>query len=60
MPESLTQMLPVLIVGAVVIGVMLVKKLVKIAIIVAVLVFVVVPYLNSNGALDAIKESLGL
>ena len=58
--ESLSQLSPVLILGAVVIGVMLVKKLIKVAVIVAVIVFVVLPYLDSTGALDSIKSALGL
>lgn len=50
---------PVQIAGAVLVVLFLFKKLVKWAIIVGAL-FVLIPYLNESGALDSIKNQLGL
>ena len=41
-----------LVVAAIIVGVMLFKKLVKWAIIAAIVFFVVLPYLNNSGALE--------
>lgn len=60
MSGSITEMMPLLLIAAVVVGVMLVKKLIKWAIILGIVFFVVLPYLDANGALDSIKSSLGL
>ena len=43
-----------LVVAAIIVGVMLFKKLVKWAIIAAIVFFVVLPYLNNSGALESI------
>ena len=50
---------PVQIAGAALVVVFLFKKLVKWAIIVGAL-FILIPYLNESGALDSIKNQLGL
>lgn len=60
MGGSITEMMPLLLIAAVVVGVMLVKKLIKWAIILGIVFFVALPYLDANGALDSIKSSLGL
>ena len=62
MPDFISQITetftPVQIAGGVLVVLFLFKKLVKWAIIVGAL-FVLVPYLNENGALDSIKSQLG-
>lgn len=60
LPDFLSSVTPLQILGAVLVALFLFKKLIKWAIILGALFIVVIPYLNDNGVLDRVKSQLGI
>jgi hypothetical protein len=60
LPDILSGITPLQIVGVVLVALFLFKKLIKWAIILGALFIVVIPYLNDNGIIDQLKTQLGI
>ncbi len=60
MPEFLTQLSPIQIVGIIFVAIFIAKKLLKWAIIVGILLVVAVPYLTESGTFEQVRDQLGV
>ncbi len=59
LPDFLSNVTPMQIVGVAFVVIFLFKKLIKWAIILGALFIVVIPYLNDNGTIEQIRTKLG-
>ena len=60
MPDFLTQLSAVQIVGIIFVAIFIAKKLLKWAIIVGILLVVVYPYLTDSGTFEQVRNQLGV